>query len=428
MENIYGKVKKYIAQYQMISEKDVVAAGISGGADSVCLLLMLYELSKELDFRLLAVHVHHGVRAEADQDADYVKHLCRELHVPFFLRRVDMNAYAKENVLSPEEAGRALRYQAFEEVLAEQKRQDGQGGRCGAYKIAVAHNHNDRAETMLFHLFRGSGLKGLSGIRPVREKVIRPLLCLERAEIEVYLKERKVTFCIDSTNDDDTYTRNKIRHHILAYAESDICRNVTAHINEAADILTEAEDFLAALTESVYERCKGDDDAAILPQEVEDTDYIVLDLDIFKREDIYIQKRVFLRCIEQLTPYRQNVTAEHVHNLLELTDREGCKELSLPYQIAVYKEYNRLIFQKKSESFMDSAGWGNERHPGEPAACPVSVPGEVQVPGLGVLEFQYIEEKDFFYKNKQIIPQKTYTKWFDYDKITTVLVLRTRKA
>ena len=424
MENIYEKVKKYIAEYHMISEGDTIVAGISGGADSVCLLHILCELSKETDFRLLAVHVHHGVRAEADKDADYVECLCHELHIPFFLKKVNMAEYAKENGLSPEEAGRKLRYQAFEDILEKENMQG------SAYKIAVAHNHNDRAETMLFHLFRGSGLKGLGSIRPVRDKIIRPLLCLDRTEIEAYLEERKIAFCIDSTNDEDTYTRNKIRHHILAYAETDICRNAAAHINSAADVLTETEDFLTRQTELAYKRCLECHaelkDGTTAEENTKDADKVILNLDILRKEDSFLQKRILIRCLEQITPYRQDIVSEHIHNIMDIIGKEGCKELSLPYHINVYKEYSRLIFYKIEDT--NSSGQDEDCIKQASESLSVPVPGEVSVPGVGVFEFKYIEENDFFYKKGQIIPEKTYTKWFDYDKITTVLLLRTRKT
>ena len=144
MEEVYRKVKAYIEKHRMISGGDVIVAGVSGGADSVCMLSVLRKLAEEIPFRLFVVHVHHGVREDAQEDADYVKRLCEEWNIPFTLKKVDMNKYAKENRLSPEEAGRQLRYQAFEEALCKE---------TGA-KIAVAHNRNDRAETMLFHLFR----------------------------------------------------------------------------------------------------------------------------------------------------------------------------------------------------------------------------------------------------------------------------------
>lgn len=156
-ERIKQRVKAYMEKYHMIASGDTVAAGVSGGADSVCLFLILYELSEEMGFRLIAVHVNHGIREEAGEDASYVKKLCEEREIPFVLVEKDVRAYARRERLSEEEAGRKIRYQAFEDALAEYGRKTQDGGReASAFrgKIAVAHNANDRAETMLFHFFR----------------------------------------------------------------------------------------------------------------------------------------------------------------------------------------------------------------------------------------------------------------------------------
>ena len=146
----------------MLRAGDVVVAGVSGGADSVCLLFMLREMRKKIPFTLLAAHVNHGIREEAGEDARFVQALCERLDVPFFVENADIRKLAGQQGCSEEEAGRRARYEFFGRILREWEN----GGRR---RIAVAHNLNDRAETMLFHLFRGSGLKGLGSIRPVRE-------------------------------------------------------------------------------------------------------------------------------------------------------------------------------------------------------------------------------------------------------------------
>lgn len=412
MEDIYGKVKAYIVKHRMISDGDTVAAGISGGADSVCMLYILRKLAEEIPFRLFVVHVHHGIRPDAQEDADYVKRLCGEWNIPFLLKKVDMDKYAKENGLSPEEAGRELRYQAFEEAL------EGESGIC---KIAVAHNCNDRAETMLFHLFRGSGLKGLGSIRPVRERIIRPLLCLNRAEIEAYLSQKGLVYCMDSTNDEDTYTRNKIRHHILSYAEEHICQGAVEHIGDAAEILAQTDDFIIKQTTSACGRC-------VISHE---KDGITLNLTAFREEDSFLQKMIMLRCMEQMTPYRKDITKEHINALIELTGKGGSKRIHLPYGLWACKEYDRLFLQKDKDRESDTGKESlreQECFPQKYLPISVTVPGEVTVPGLGKISFQYVPEEEFFYKKGQNIPEKTYTKWFDYDKITRVLVFRTRET
>lgn len=396
-KDIFERVKKYISEYQMISDGDTVVAGVSGGADSVCLLVMLNELLKEINYKLLAVHVHHGVREDAGLDADYTGKLCQELKVPFVLKKVDMEGYAKENGLSSEEAGRRLRYQAFEETAK-------QTAKGGTYKIAVAHNNNDRAETLLFNLFRGSGLKGLGSIRPVRDRIIRPLLCLERAEIEEYLRAENIGFCTDSTNNEDNYTRNRIRHHIIPVAQDLICPGAVSHMGAAADIFAETEVFVGKQTEHAYKSCVT----------LEDRGKIALDLNILRTFEPYLQKTVMLRCMERLTPYRKDITKEHIEMMLGLFDKDGSKEIFLPYGLKMYKEYDRAVICE--DIIM----------PDYPPIA-VTVPGTADVPGLGVFTFKYLDKDEFFCKKGQIIQEKTYTKWFDCDKITTALVLRIRE-
>ena len=416
----YDKVRKYIEKYHMIEENDLVAAGVSGGADSVCLLHILRRLREEKRFRLLAVHVDHGVRAESAEDAAYVERLCRSLEVPFYLRKVDMNGYAKREGLSSEEAGRLLRYGAFREVLEAQKLAG------ESLKAAVAHNCNDRAETMLFHMFRGSGMKGLASIQPVRETVIRPLLCLERKEIEGYLAEHGLQYCQDYTNEEDTYTRNRIRHHILPYAEQEICPGAVAHMGELAEIVSETERYLEGQTRRLYELYVEEIGPDSVPVSLHINGTALLS------EDPAMYKRVLLTCMEHLTPHRKDITGQHINDLVRLMAKDGSKELSFPYGIKAYKEYGRLYLTRmaaqKETGGEENAqcGIGHTCMIGWPA-YEVEVPSEIFVPDEGTFIFSLLEKKAGFCEKEQNIPQNRYTKWFDYDKITTSLILRTRQ-
>ena len=183
------------------------------GADSVCLFHLLRELQEPLGFSLLAVHVNHNLRgAEAGRDAAFAENLCREYDVPFYLYSCPVEKIAKEKHLSTEEAGRAARQEVFAACAKEQR----------AVKIALAHHQDDVAETMLHHLARGTSLAGLASLRPVRGNVIRPLLCAGRKEIRQELESRKCSWCEDSTNAEDAYTRNGIRHHVLPYLTEEV--------------------------------------------------------------------------------------------------------------------------------------------------------------------------------------------------------------
>ena len=196
-QKIEKKVFSFMEEHHMLTATDKIVIGVSGGADSVCLLFTLLEYRKQIPFSIAVVHVNHGIRQEAVRDESYVEEICRERKLPFYPFHVDVRTKAKQEKCSEEEAGRNARYEAFRQVLKE----------FGGTKIAVAHNSNDRSETMLFHLFRGSSLKGLSSIRAVRENIIRPILCLERREVEEYLAACNVSYCKDATNEEDDYTR-----------------------------------------------------------------------------------------------------------------------------------------------------------------------------------------------------------------------------
>ena len=200
------KVLAFMRKNHMTDRGDGVLAAVSGGADSVCLLLLLCELAAELGIHVSAFHMNHGIRgAEADRDERFVEKLCGRMGVPLTVVHEKVGSYAADHGLSTEEAGRILRYRHLKETAE----------KYGCAKIAVAHHEDDDAETVLLNLFRGSGLPGLSGIRPVREEIIRPLLCVSRKEIEEYLTSREHSWCEDSTNKENDYTRNKIRHKIL---------------------------------------------------------------------------------------------------------------------------------------------------------------------------------------------------------------------
>ena len=225
---MYQRVKAYIEKYHMLQNGDKVIVGISGGADSVCLLFMLLELKKEMDISIVAVHVHHGLReGSADADEAYVRELCERQQIRLIVCHEDVKAYAQQQKLTVEEAGRNIRRIRFEETLRA----------CGGNKIALAHHQNDNAETLLWNLCRGCGLRGAGGIAPAEGDYIRPLLCLERREIEVYLADRGISYCIDETNLEDTYTRNRIRSQVIPYLEAEINPRAVQHMSDTMEQL-----------------------------------------------------------------------------------------------------------------------------------------------------------------------------------------------
>lgn len=394
----------------MIEAGDTIVAGVSGGADSVCLLFVLLKIREKIPFRLAVVHVNHMVRPDAGEDAAYVRSLCKRHRLTFYLHEINMKEYAEKNGLSEEEAGRQIRYGAFEDALKKE---------MSAGKIAVAHNSNDRAETMLFHLFRGTGLTGASGIKPVNGNIIRPLLCIERKEIEDWLTEKGITYCQDSTNEEDIYTRNRIRHHILLFAEKDICSGAVKHMNQAADNLLEAEEFIRRQTELAKKKVmcfRGGE---------HQENGVQIHIPDFMAQDEFLQGRILLSCIEEAAGGRKDITAVHIRNIIKLFGSDGSKEIHLPGGLIVYKKYDLGMIYKEGPVKLPENNKKIENNGifEVKSEYDESIQDKLEIPGLGSVEITV-----FPYKKHENIPEKRYTKWFDYDKITRSILFRTRKA
>ena len=238
----------------MLEDGDTVIVGLSGGADSTALLRVLCELKTEYNLNLIAAHVNHGIRgAEADRDEAFCKELCKKLGVQIYAFHIDIPELAKERGVSLEVAGRDARYEFF----------TGLAGEKG--KIATAHNAQDTAETLLLNLCRGTGLKGLTGIPPVRfvehkagcrsdetvsTMVIRPLIECTREEIEAYLESLGQDYVTDSTNLEDDYTRNRIRHNVIPELVA-VNESAMGNITRCISTLKDDSDFLEALAEEL---------------------------------------------------------------------------------------------------------------------------------------------------------------------------------
>ncbi|MCQ2557866.1 MAG: tRNA lysidine(34) synthetase TilS [Oscillospiraceae bacterium] len=226
-------------RYSMLPQGSRVLCAVSGGADSMCLLHWLKSLEETREIRVLAAHFEHGIRGEESQrDCDFVQQWCRQEGIPCFAGHGDVPGFAAENHLGLEEAARLMRYAFLEQTAAEQS--------CDV--IATAHNADDNAETMLFHLARGAGSAGLAGIPPVRGKIIRPLLFTQRWEIEQYLQLHNIPHVEDSTNRSDDYARNRIRHQVLP-ALREVNEAFVTNAGSAAELLREDETFLSGLAE-----------------------------------------------------------------------------------------------------------------------------------------------------------------------------------
>lgn len=399
-----AKVFAFIEKHQMIEKGDLVILGVSGGADSLCLLFLLLEYRKKMDFTPAVVHVNHGLRKEAGEEAEYVERICKENKIPFLLVEAKVKEFSKEKKISEEEAGRLLRYRAFEEA-----------GQCfdseGLYKkkIAVAHHGNDQAETLLFHLFRGTGIYGMAGILPKREQIIRPLLCLSRREIESYLEQQKIVWCNDASNEEDDYTRNKIRHHILGYAASHINEKAADHVAQAAMQMREIREYLEEEVEKAKAVCCNKEGEGIR-----------VSLPLFFKFHPLIQKQLLLAILNELLPGRKDVGSVHISMILDLCKKEGSKDLMLPFSLRVKKEYENLFFYQKEDVKEVSKEEQKEQEirPEESGSYRISEEETLEVKVFPVKELLF----------SVVLEENQYTKFLDYDKIKNCLSLRCRQT
>ena len=378
------RVKEYMKMHRMAETGDGILAAVSGGADSVCLLLVLKELEAELGIRLAAFHLNHGLRGEeADRDEAYVRELCERLNVPLVVVREDVRAASSEHGWSEEEAGRILRYRHLEQAAKEMDCQ----------RIATAHHRDDQAETVLMNLFRGSGLKGLGGIRPVRGTIIRPLLEVSRQEIEAYLYKKEVTWCEDSTNGEIVYERNKIRNVLLPWLEEEINEQAAAHILKTASFASQADAYFVSQAETILEAFS-----------VQERAFIRIPVHILDEQPDILRSYVIRAMIRRIADSEKDISARHVDAIGRLTGPGGGVEADLPYGLKAVRGYEYLEICKKTA---DEEGVLRSEKDRTAAVR--------------------IETRTFEWKNEMEIPKNECTKWFDYDTIESRLVVRTRE-
>lgn len=403
-KEIERQVEAYIREHGMIRRDDVVITGVSGGADSVCLLFVLCALRERMGFRVSACHVNHGLRgAEADADEAFVRTLCEELGVECRFFHADVELIARNRKQSCEEAGRAVRREAFETMCREN----------GGTKIATAHHQNDNAETVLWNMARGTGLKGLCGIRPAAGRWIRPLLCLTRGEAEGYLKELGIRWREDATNAEDDYTRNRIRHHILPELEAQVNRAGTRHLNELSCQAREVWDYLEHGVDQAWENCV---------QTRESGGLRIMEKE-FRQEHPAVQKQLLHRCIGYVRGQEQDIGAVHVSALEELFGRQCGRSLDLGGGVMAERGYEGVELRRGIRT-----GGRQRTDPSGAEECfGLKIPGETLLPSRGwKITCRFIEDGDM--EAAKEFPQKSYTKWIDYDIIKCTLCARTRRG
>lgn len=326
------KVRKTIEKYSMLKNGDRVLIAVSGGPDSIALMNILYELKDEFNLKLIVAHLNHGLRGkESDRDEEFVKDAAKRLNLKCYTKRIKPGML-KEKGVSPEESARRARYKYFEGLV----------NRLHCNRIALGHNADDQAETILMRFIRGSGLKGLGGIPPVRKNglIIRPLIEVFRKEIEEFLKKEKIPYVIDSTNKSMDFLRNKYRHKLIPFIEKEFNPNIKKTVLRMAEIFRNEEKFLSEITKSSKNLYRKINDG------------VVIDLTVLNTFSVAKKLRIIRSAIEELSGNLLHFGHVHFYDILKISENQKPNQrLNLPGNLIAIKEYNQLkiLFNKNEE-------------------------------------------------------------------------------
>ncbi len=324
-EQVIDTIKKY----NLINDGDKVVIGVSGGPDSICLLHILNEIKNELNFKIYVAHINHMIRKEAEEETTYVKEFCEKLGIECYIKRIDVIKIANNLKRGTEETGRQIRYEFFNEILE----------KTNSNKIATAHNNNDKVETILMNILRGSGSNGLKGIEPIRDKkYIRPLINISRDEIENYCKTNKLEPKIDKSNDDNIYTRNKVRNIVIPYIKKEFNPNIIKTINRLSEVANEENEYMNKITKQMYNEIK----LASSKYKV-----IVLDLKKFNNLELVIKRRIILYTINELLSSTAGIEKVNIDDIIKLCNNNIGNKYLMPIK-------NLKILVRKGKIFFEA--------------------------------------------------------------------------
>lgn len=374
MEHILNTIK----ENKLVKRGDIVAVACSGGSDSMALLHMLKGLEDELDIEVIAVHVNHSIRDNAERDASFVMNYCKENKIRAYKFKVDVPKLAKAKAISLESAGREARYGIFDALIQ----------KGVADKIALAHHSSDQAETILLHLFRGAGLSGVKGMDYQKgDTYIRPMLSTAKREILEYLNYNDIPYVEDETNAESTYTRNFLRNEIFPLLVKKWPNVVEALVNFSKSA-GEDDDYIQ----------KNLNDYALL---IEDK-IAKVPLSYFFYDESVIN-RILFKAIHGIG-IGEDIERKHIDALKNLArNSENGKKIDLPFGITAYKEYEYLTITNKKKEVVK---FGAELKS-----------GEVDVPGYGKIVVKRV--KDFIPKPNVL--------YIDYKKVPRDAIWRFRQ-
>ena len=331
-----SEILKTIKKYNLIENGDSIVIGVSGGPDSICLLNVLNELKNELNFKIYVAHINHMIRKEADEETEYVKSFCKNIGVECFVKRIDVIKIAKELKIGTEEAGRKIRYDFFEEVLKN----------TNSNKIATAHNNNDKVETIIMNILRGSGIAGLKGLDPIREnKFIKPLIEISREEIEAYCEENKLEPRIDKSNNENIYTRNKVRNSVIPYIKKEFNPNILKTINRLSEVATEENEYLDKITIQAFNEINVGAISEGNLEKNKETETITLNLKKFNNLELVIKRRLILYTINELLYSTEGIEKVNIDDIIKMCSKNiGNKYLMPTKKIKILVKKGKIFF------------------------------------------------------------------------------------
>jgi tRNA(Ile)-lysidine synthase len=385
------KVIKTIEKYNLLNKKDRVVVALSGGSDSTALLAALAQISKQLDFSIIVAHYNHGLRGtQSDEDEKYSQELAKKMGLIFVSGKMDSKLQQKG--VSPEDFYRQQRYQFLNKVAED----------YNAQKIALGHNIQDQAETVLLNLLRGSGLEGLKGILPIREgKFIRPLIEVSKEEIIAFLNEAGISYCQDSSNENNIYLRNKIRLELIPYLKEKFNPKIEENLAQMAEILRQDDDFIRNSVQEALESTY----IQSLP------DGISLNIEYIKGLVPSIRLRLFKEILESMIPEKNGFSFSNINALERLAQAtESGKRISLPLAIVARREYDNIILTR-DKICLKQVDY----------EYPVNIPGIIHVKETDrtiSIEKTFRDKMDMQLKNKI---------YLDLDKIQQPIILRNRR-
>lgn len=320
------KILETIIKYNLIENKDKIVIGVSGGPDSITLLDALLKIKRKekIKFEIVVCHVNHLIREDAIEDENYVINYCKRNNIEYFVKRVKVKEVSKKEKIGTEEAGRKVRYEFFNEILE----------KTNSNKIATAHNKNDNVETVLMNIIRGSGTSGLKGIEAKKGNLIRPLIEIERKEIEEYCNQNKLNPRIDRTNFENTYTRNKIRNMLIPYIKENFNPNILESINRLSELSKEEDAYLENKTKEEYEEILIENSL----------NNIILDLKKFNLLEKVIKKRLVLYTIKELFGTKSGIEKKHVEDIIKLCSNNIGNKFLVPNKKVKIIVKNKKIF------------------------------------------------------------------------------------